>query len=94
MVVDQGWRGVRAGGAVIAKEICAGLAAEAGPDRTIGGAGSDFGSRLGRLKDDVDPLVAQVVLVGGRPGRGASPEERVARLAVAREIATVARKAS
>src|SRR5205823_11933016 len=78
--------------AVQAHEVDGLLASGAGCDRAVGGAGRNLGPRLRGVEHDVDVLMRRVALIGGRTHLGVVTEEGVARRAVARGVATVARR--
>ena len=90
-VVDEFRRGCLAGRAVVADEIDAGLAAVPDTGRTIGRAAGYDRAGLGRVIDQIDPLVLRVELVGCRASGSIQPEEAVTCFAVIGEVAAVAR---
>src|SRR4029079_15372110 len=94
LAVDRRWRRVRAGCTVEAGEIDLRLTAVPRAGRVVRRPGGRvLGARLRCVVDHVDVLMRRVELVGRRPLLRVAAEERVARRAVVREVAAVARDA-
>src|SRR5436190_12748583 len=90
LVVYRLRRRERTVGPVKPREVDGRLAARAGCDRAVCSAGGCLGAWLAWVVHDVYPLVRGVLLVRGRAHLRVAPEERIARLAMAAEVAAIA----
>src|SRR5260370_26472758 len=90
LCMGQLWRGGCADWAVIAHEVCSGLARGSRREGTVSGPRSNLGTRYGCVVNHIDEFVGGVGLIGPRLSAGAAAEESIARHTGGGEIAAIA----